>query len=33
MDIEIEQFAEDNFHKVVFEGERIEKQNSIEQLF
>jgi hypothetical protein len=33
MDIEIDQFEADNFHKVVFEGEHIEKQNQIEQLF
>ena len=31
--VEIDQFEEDNFHKVVFEGEIIDTDNQIEQLF
>ncbi len=31
--VEIDQFEADNFHKVVFEGEIIDSDNQIEQLF
>jgi predicted ATP-dependent protease len=33
LNIEIDEFEADNFHKVVFEGEIIEQSNKIEQLF
>lgn len=33
MGVEIDSFEKDDFHKVVFEGERIEVSNKIEQLF
>ena len=31
--VEIDQFEEDNFHKIVFEGETIQPDNEIEHLF
>ena len=31
--VEIDQFEDDNFHKIVFEGEIINEQNQIKQLF
>ena len=32
-EIEIDQFEDDDFHKIVFEGEIINEQNQIKQLF
>ena len=31
--VEIDQFEEDNFHKIVFEGETIQVENEIENIF
>jgi len=33
MGVEIDEFEEDNFHKIVFEGETIQADNQIEHLF
>lgn len=33
MEVEIDVFEKDDFHKVVFEGENIDQANKIEQLF
>ena len=33
MEIQIDSFEKDDFHKLVFDGEKIEPLNKIEQLF
>lgn len=33
MGVELDEFEEDNFHKVVIEGEVIDQSNKIEELF